>query len=117
MMVRITPHGNKDTEKSQLKTDPAVCPRTGIRILLSLAGIFQWRLAKINFKSAFLQTGKAKRDVYVISLRESIDKGKYWLLLIASYGLVNADAEWQEHKDILFINIGLKQLFYVPQFF
>lgn len=117
MKPRIAPHGKKDNEKSQLKTHSAVCPPAGIKILLSLTSTFQWRLAKIDFKSAFLQTGRAKRDVYVIPSRESTDKGKYWPLLTASYGLVNANAKWQEHSDILFNNIGLKQLVYVPQLF
>lgn len=117
MKARIAQHGNKDTEKSRLKTDSAVCPPTGIRILLSLASTFQWRLAKIDFRSVFLRTGTAKRDLYVIPSRESTDKGKKWLLLTASYGLVSANGKWQELGDILFNNIGLKQLVYVPRLF
>ena len=117
MKARIAPYGNKDSQKFDLKTDSSVCPPTGIRILLSLAVIFQWCLAKIDFKSAFLQTGDAQRDVYVIPPRESGDRQHYWLLLTAAYGLVNANAKWQQHSDYLLKSIGMKQLVYVPQLF
>lgn len=118
MKARIAPHGNKDREKAKLKTDSSTCAPTGIRILLSLATLFQCCLAKIDFESAFLQNGIAKRDVYVVPPRESNDKKILWLLLTASYGLVNANAKWQEQSDELFLSsLGLTQLVYVPQFF
>lgn len=118
MKARIAPHGNKDREKAKLKTDSSTCPPTGIRILLSLATLFQWCLAKIDFESAFLQTGRAKRDVYVVPPRESNHKNFLWLLLTASYGLVNANAKWQEQSDeLLLSSLGFTQLVYVPQLF
>ena len=33
MKARIAPHGNKDLDRDQLKTDSAVCPPVGVRIL------------------------------------------------------------------------------------
>ena len=53
----------------------------------------QWTVSKADVKSAFLQTGKAQRDVYVVLPRESHDRAHYWLLLTAAYGLVNANAK------------------------
>ena len=76
-----------------------------------------WPIAKIDFTSAFLQTGDAKRDVYVIPPRECKNRSFYWLLLTSAYGLVNANAKWQEHCDHLFVNIGLTQSRFVPQLF
>ena len=63
LKARIAPHGNKDRDKAFLKTDSAQCPPTGIGILLSISTMMKWSLAKIDFTSAFLQTGDAKRDV------------------------------------------------------
>ena len=117
MKARIAPHGNKDCEKSNLKTDSATCPPVGIRLLLSLASIHKWPIAKVDFKSAFLQTGEAKRDVYVVPPRECATKSCYWLLLTAAYGLVNANAKWQDHIDNFLFGLGLSQLVYVPQLF
>ena len=115
MKARIAPHGNKDKDRDLLKTDSAQCPPTGIRILVSVATIMKWPFAKIDFVSAFLQTGDAKRDVHVISPRECRRRSNYWLLLTSAYGLVNANAKWQEHCDYLFTNIGLTQSRFVPQ--
>jgi len=117
MKARIAPHGNKDKERDQLKSDSASCPPTGIRMLLSIAAIMKWPLSKIDFTSAFLQTGEAQRDVYVIPPRECKDKNKCWLLLTAAYGLVNAGAKWQDQCDKFFSQLGLQQLTYVPQVF
>ena len=117
MKARIAPHGNKDKDRFELKTDSAQCPPTGIRILASVSTIMKWPIAKIDFASAFLQTGDAKRDVYVIPPRECRRRSNYWLLLTSAYGLVNANAKWQEHCDYLFSSLGLLQSRYVPQLF
>ena len=117
MKARIAPHGNKDKEKEQLKTDSCPCPPTGIRMLLSLATIMKWPVAKIDFKSAFLQTGFAQRDVYVVPPRESRTKNHYWLLLTAAYGLVNANAKWQNAIDNYLTTLGFLQVRYIPQLF
>lgn len=53
LKARPVPQGSKDSEKLPVKTDSAVRSPTGIRNLLSLATIFKWCLAKINFKGAF----------------------------------------------------------------
>lgn len=85
--------------------------------MLSIATIFHWCLAKIDVKRAFIQTGKARRDFYVIPPIESEQRGNYCLLLSAAYGLVNATAKWQERSDKLITSISLAQLIYVPQIF
>ena len=89
--ARIAPSGAKD-KKDNLKTDSSQCPSTGIRIFLSVATIMKWPLSKIDFTSAFLQTGAEKRDIYVVPPRECRRKSFYWLLLISAYGLVHANA-------------------------
>ncbi|CAN8065041.1 unnamed protein product [Agarophyton chilense] len=66
MKARIAPHGIKDKEIHNLRTDCATCPPVGFRILLSFSCLFKWALVKVDVKSAFLQTGEAKRDVYVV---------------------------------------------------
>eukprot|EP00737_Agarophyton_chilense_P004392 gb/GEZJ01005506.1/.p1 GENE.gb/GEZJ01005506.1/~~gb/GEZJ01005506.1/.p1 ORF type:complete len:142 (-),score=23.29 gb/GEZJ01005506.1/:1729-2154(-) len=81
LKARIAPHGNKDKDKLNLKTDSATCPSFGIRMLLSVSVLCKWILANIDSKTAFLQTGDTRRDVYVIPLRECFEIKKfYWLL-------------------------------------
>lgn len=115
--ARIAPHGNEDRDIEDLKTDSASCPPLGIRILFSVCVLLQWYLTKVDVKGAFLQSGSATRDVYVIPPRECSDRRFVWLLTVATYGLVNANAKWQNHSDTTFINLGLKTLVYIPQLF
>lgn len=52
--------------------------------------------SKIDVNSAFVQTVNAHRDVYVIPPRDPTDRFKCLLLLLtASYGLVNSNANFQ----------------------
>lgn len=71
----------------------------------------------MDVQSAFLQTGNADRNVYVVPPRESKNRSFYWLLLTAAYGLVNANAKSQVQSDNLLFSLGLYQLAYVPQLF
>lgn len=117
MKARIAPHGNRNREKEDIKTDSATCSPVRMRIILSIAVIKGWKLAKIDFKSAFLQSGQAIRDVYVVPPRESKKRFVYWLLLTSAYGLVNAGTKWQEEVDGSLLSLGFHQLIYVPQLF
>lgn len=74
-------------------------------------------MTKIGIKGAFLQSGKAERDVYVGSPRECVRKYFYWLLDVATYGLVNANAKWQCNSDNTFSDTGLKSVVHIPQLF
>lgn len=106
LKARIAPYGNVDSEKQNLKTDCCICPPTGIRMLLSISNIFKWSIIKIDVTSAFLQTGEAQKDVLVILPKGSNGKSHYWLLLSATYGLVNANAKFQAQSDELLLNNG-----------
>lgn len=95
-----------------------MCPPTGIRVLVSIASLFGWRLTKVDAKPASLQTGKGIIDAYVCPPRESTDKSRFlWLLPAAMYGLRNENAKWQVASDEVPIDIGLTQLTVIPQLF
>lgn len=97
-----------------------MCPPSGFRIVASIASLRKWQLTKIDVKTAFLQAGKAERDVFVLLPTKSSDRGKcLWLLLTAAYGLVNANAKWQVisdqelHEIGFYCSIVLPHLFYL----
>lgn len=117
LKARIAPHGNEDSIKEDLKSDCNMCSPSGVRVVLCIASIKGWRITKADVKAAFLQTGQALRDVYVIPPRECTSKDVYWLLLTAAYGLVNANAKWQSQSDQLFFDLGLEQCPVLPQLF
>lgn len=118
LKARIAPHGNEDAMKEELTKDCATCSPAGLRILESVAALFGWTVIRIDAKSAFLQTGKADRKVYVIPPNESEMKSTHlWLLLAAAYGLVNANAKWQAKSDSRLYEIGMTQCQQIPQLF
>ena len=55
--------------------------------------------------------------MYVTLPKECERKGFVWLLTVATYGLVNANAKWQLHSDRTMLDLGLSSLVYVPQLF
>lgn len=118
LTARIAPHGNEDAMRHELKTDCATCSTAGLRILESISALFGWKVIRVDAKTAFLQTGEAQREVYVIPPVESgMRKTHFWLLMAAEYGLVNSNAKWQAKSDERIYEIGLKQSQNIPQLF
>lgn len=65
-----------------------------------------------------MKTGRANREVYVITPAESkMGSTHRWLLLVAAYGLVNLGTQWQHQSDEAMFSLGLIQLKYIPQLF
>lgn len=94
-----------------------MCPPSGIRIDLTIVALKGWSRCKADAESAFLQTGSAQRDVYVIPPKEGTDRTVHWLLLTAAYGLVNANGKWQHQSDATLKEHGLKKVAVIPHLF
>lgn len=62
-------------------------------------------------------SGEAKRDVYVLPVKEYSERKHYCLLIAATYGLVNANNKRQKVSGDLFSSIGYTQLLYITQVF
>lgn len=75
------------------------------------------RLVKIDVDVAFHQSGPADGNVYVIPPKESRLRNELWLLLVAVYGLVNANSKWQVKSDNSLLELGLQHLSSTPQLF
>lgn len=118
LKARIAPHGNEDDLKDVLNKDCSTCPPTGLRMLESVASPFGWTVYKADVEAAFLETDEAQRDVYVLPPRKIQTRATHlWLLLAASYGLVNSNAKWQNQSDTLILENGLSQSKHVSQLF
>ena len=115
--ARIALNDNKDFERDKLKTDSSSFPAVGVRILLSICTLFHWFPSKVDIKSEFLQSGPATRGVHVVPPRECCDRQFRWRLLVATYGLVNANAKWQLHSGTALLDLGLQAVVLIPQLF
>lgn len=89
LKARIAPQGNEYTDKQLMRTECSVCAPVGIRVVTTVAIFRGWHEIRIDLKKAFLQTGPAQRDVYVIPPTECRHRDELWLLLAAAHGLVN----------------------------
>lgn len=116
LKARIALHRNEDSLTYEMISDCSICSLTGVHILTSIVSIRKWLMTKVNVKSAFLQTGKAERKVYVVPPKEATDRFKLlWLLLVVSYSLVNTNARFQEQSDSLLLEPGMKRVIEVLQ--
>lgn len=89
----VASHVNEDRDNEFLLPECCMCPLLGIPITQVISPYNRWRLIRIDVKTAFLQTGPASGDVYVIPPREYSFWKELWLLLVATYGLVNWNAK------------------------
>lgn len=70
---------------------------------------------KTDVGMAFHQSGPANRKVYVIPLKESRLRNELWLLLVAGYGLVNANFKWEAKSDSARFKLVLQPVASCPQ--
>lgn len=95
-----------------------MCALSDVRIFTSIISNRKWRLSRVDVHSNFLPTSAAERSVHVIPTRESQDKFQcLWLLLTASYGSGNANAQPQMQSDNLLFHLGMHRVLVVTQLF
>lgn len=70
MKARLCPNGNRDKLRKTVRKDSASAQFDVVRMLLSLTTLFRFRLACIDIKGAYLQSGQIKRCIYVRAPRE-----------------------------------------------
>lgn len=114
---RIAPHDNEDRIMSELKSDCDKCSSSGVRFALCFATLEVWRLTKTDVKAAFIQTGQALRDLFVINPCQCTTTDMYWILLTATNGLDNANVKCQSQSDQKCFDLGLEQCRALPQLF
>lgn len=104
------------TENKQ--SDCTTCAPDGIRSPLSFSELKELKIIKLDFKSAFIQTEEAERDVCVIPPTERSGRKRcLWLLPTTAYELVNAHAKFRSQSDEVLRSIWFVQYATMPQFF
>jgi len=95
---------------SYLETFSLVAKMTTIKLFLSLASIYNWKLKQLDINNVFLH-GELKEDVYMVAPPSltSIQPGQVCKLKKALYGLKQASREWFATLSIFFIFAGYTQ--------
>ena len=115
--ARLVVHGNEDVQKNDVRKDAATAHLTTIRLILSMATLFRFTLAKIDIKAAYFQSGAIRRRIYVRPPREMLLFRTVWKLLGLPYGIAEAGRQWQLVSDDFLHSIGMESIYAVPQCF
>lgn len=119
LKARIVPHGNRDKDKEDIRKDSSTAQFNCIRLLLSIAAIFNFRLALADIKAAYLQSGPIKRDIYVRPPREwTGDRSLLWKLTLLPYGIAEAGRQWATTIENWMIDVyGMRRVFGISQLY
>ena len=96
--ARFVAQGHRDKEKSSLIHNSTTVRQSSIRILLSLAACFGFRIWSMDVNNAYLQAAsKLMRDVYLKPGKEfELPSGHILKLLRPLYGLADSGDYWSE---------------------
>lgn len=89
--ARIAQWGHRDAQKDKARRDAPSVNLDSMRALISKAVEKRWTLHKMNVKSAYLQTKRLERDVYVRPTRKEHDSYGLWKLLVPAYRLIESE--------------------------
>ena len=118
--ARLICHGsqNKLTQGNPQKIDSPTVKRTSIKMLMTLAAQYGWEVKCQDVTSAFLQSKKLVRNIYVQPPKEmGYEEAILWLLIRPMYGLDEASFLWYETLRDSLINKGGKKVMSDPAFF
>ena len=91
--ARLVARGFEE-DSSQFRSDSPTCTKDSIRILLTVASSFGWKINSMDIKAAFLQGKAIDREVFLRPPKEANAKGKLWKLRKVVYGLSDASRVW-----------------------
>lgn len=119
MKARLCPNGNRDRMKTTVRKDSATAQFDEIRLLLSLASIFMFRLGCIDIKGAYLQSGPVKRCIYVRPPQDlGIPRYILWKLWKHPYGITETGRQWAKEIESCLVQtagfirvIGMRQIY------
>lgn len=119
MKARLCPNGNRDRLKKAVRKDSATAHFDVIRLILSLATQFLFRMGCIDIKGAYLQSGLINRCIYVRPPME-LDLPRYilWKLRKPPYRITEAGRQWAKEIDSWPVNsarftrlLGMSQIY------
>lgn len=119
LKARLVVHGNRDEEKDEVSKDAIAADMMMTRLVLALGTIMKFSFGVTDIKGAFMQSGPANRDIYIIPPAGYKKKRQiYWKLLALAYGVCDAGRQWLKTSDNWIIrDMGMKRLAGAHQLF
>ena len=112
---RLVVHGNQEGFSDSC--DSPTVSKQSLRLQFSLAAQFGWELVMADVTSAFLQSEKLDREVYVQPPKLNSKPGIIWRILKPMYGLGDASLQWYKTLANKLIKLGCKRLTTDPAMF
>ena len=114
--ARICARGFEEQE-TENATDAPTADKTSIRIFLTLVSMLEWETGSLDVKSAFLQSHKLKRKVYLMPPKDIRKEGIIWKVTKPIYGLKDSAKNWYNTLKSDLIKIGCVQSILDPTVF
>lgn len=112
LKARLVVHGNRDDEKDDVRKDAIAADMTTTRLVLALGMIMNFTFGVADIKGAYMQSGPAHREIFIIPPAAYKKRRRvYWKLLALAYGVCDAGRQWLKTSDIWMINdMGMQRL-------
>ena len=91
--ARLVARGFEE-DSSQFRSDSPTCTKDSIRIMLTVASSYGWKIHSMDIKAAFLQGKPIDRELFLKPPKEAKANGKLWKLKKVVYGLSDASRVW-----------------------
>lgn len=93
--ARLVARGFQDKDAENLRNDSPTCSKEGLRVALAIMASNHWVCKSMDIKTAFLQSKKLERQVYLNPPKEAnVPQGYIWKLSKCVYGLTDASRSW-----------------------
>ena len=113
--ARIVARGFEEGEMDLV--DAPTVDKTSLRTILTLATMKNWKCSSLDVKSAFLQSHKLKRDVYLSPPKDIREKGILWKIKKPIYGLKDSAKNWYCTLKSELISLGCAESILDPTVF
>ena len=111
--ARLVARGFEDGKVGSIRTDSPTCSKEGFKGALAIMKTNGWPSNSLDIKTAFLQSDKIERPVFILPPPEAkCESGKLWKLNKCVYGLNDASRSWYltMKKELLSLGAEMSKL-------
>lgn len=95
LKARLVLHGNHDKDRFKARRDSAAAELLVVHLVLCIASLIGFSVATADVKGAYMQSGDAKREIYVGTFDPiRMPRGKLRKLNKLPHGIVDAGSKW-----------------------
>ena len=106
--ARLVVHGNQ--EMYEVRSDSPTVTKQSLRLVFTIAAQFGWEVITSDVTSAFLQSDKLDREVFVQPPSDIRVPGTLWRLETPMYGLDDSGLKWYKTVDNKLRKLGCQRL-------